>query len=95
MLPALSEKWWKALKICKSPSDNDGAADSYSTASAVNAANNWPQVVTMKISLLLNSIDNVTRTSEAYSFLGAVTTPNDRILRRQWDSFIQLRNRSL
>lgn len=75
--------------------NSDGAADSYLTADAVNTATQWPQVVSVNISTLMNTVNDVSSSSVGYTFNGAAVTPTDRLLRRQIDSYVKIRNRSL
>lgn len=73
--------------------NNDGGADSYKTASEVEAANQWDKVISVDLALLLNSIEPATDKPQHYTFQGSNITANDKLLRRQWDAFITLRNR--
>lgn len=73
----------------------DRAPDTFVTADVVNAQNAWNQVVIVRISQLLNSIEEVGRPNQPYRFMGANLTANDRRLRRQWDMDIAIRNRNL
>lgn len=74
----------------------DGMANSFQTASTVATGNNWGNVYAVKISLLSNTIEEVSPTQQAYTFNGTtVNNPGDRLLRRQSNTFITLRNRSL
>jgi type IV pilus assembly protein PilW len=75
--------------------DADNTADTYQTAAQVNSANNWNNVISVQINLLMATIDGVNDRAQAYTFNGVTTTPADRKLRRQWDTFVTLRNRGL
>ncbi|MGQ3890407.1 PilW family protein [Legionella sp. CNM-4043-24] len=75
--------------------NGDNTADTYQTAAQVNAANNWSNVISLQINLLLSTTENVNNRSVSYTFNGATTTPTDRRLRREWNTFITLRNRGL
>ncbi|KTD21680.1 PilW family protein [Legionella londiniensis] len=75
--------------------NNDKAADVYQTASEVNASNNWDKVISLKVNLLFSSIENIINKNQAYQFNGTTYTPTDRKLRREWQTFITLRNRGL
>lgn len=75
-------------------------ADTYMTATAVNAGNHWPNVVSVRISLLMRTMNepgqqaDQTVDAKTYSLLGtAITPPNDQNRRRVFTSTIQLRNR--
>lgn len=75
--------------------DGDNTVDTYQTATQVNNANNWNNVISIQINLLFATTENVNDKSQPYTFNGVTTTPADRKLRRQWDTFITLRNRGL
>jgi len=73
----------------------DNTADEYQTATAVNSANNWNKVISLKINLLFATVENVNNKPQAYQFNGATITPTDRKLRREWQTFVTIRNRGL
>ena len=73
--------------------DGDSSADTYLTADAVDSGNYWPQVISVRIFLLLNSIEELGTKPQSYTFDGVSYNPTDRLLRREWDIFITLRNR--
>ncbi|QBR85357.1 hypothetical protein E3983_07985 [Legionella israelensis] len=75
--------------------NGDRAADSYQSAAQVNSANNWNSVISVNINLLFATIENVNTKAESYTFNGTTVTPSDRKLRRQWNTFVTLRNRGL
>jgi type IV pilus assembly protein PilW len=71
------------------------AASQYMTADAVTTAN-WPNVVSVRISLLVQSPeDNLVDAPQTYTFNSVTTTPADRRLRHVFTSTIGLRNRTL
>jgi type IV pilus assembly protein PilW len=71
------------------------AASQYMTADAVTTAN-WPNVVSVRIGLLVQSPeDNLVDTPQTYTFNSVTTTPADRRLRHVFTSTISLRNRTL
>jgi len=71
--------------------DSDNSVDYYVSANQVTDMN---KVVSIRISLLIRSIDgNVTSTPRAYTYNGATTTPTDNRLRRVFSSTIAVRNR--
>lgn len=71
--------------------DQNWTADIYRTAEAVA---NWGNVVSVRISLLLQTIeDNITSQPQPYIFNGITTTPTDRRLRQAFTTVITLRNR--
>ena len=72
------------------------AASQYMTAQAVTNANAWPNVVSIRITLLVQSPeDNLVDTPQTYTFNGVSTTATDRRLRQVFTSTINLRNRTL
>jgi type IV pilus assembly protein PilW len=82
--------------------NNDGALDAYSTAAVVNAASDWPNVVSVRVSLLIRTIDNfgLDIDTAAYDLAGSLATlgtrinpVNDRRLRKVFTSTVSLRNR--
>jgi len=72
----------------------DGTVNFYVNAKEVSDANNWAKVVSVRISLLLATIDdNLTaQTVDPFSFNGQ-NTPADRRLRRIFTSTVAVRNR--
>jgi len=71
------------------------AASQYMAADAVTTAN-WPNVVSVRISLLVQSPeDNLVDAPQTYTFNSVTTTPADRRLRHVFTSTIGLRNRTL
>ncbi len=77
--------------------DNNGdyTADEYQSATAINTANNWDNVISARINLLFSTNENVIPKAQPYEFDGTTYTPSDRRLRREWTTFINLRNRGL
>ncbi|WP_131780979.1 PilW family protein [Legionella gresilensis] len=75
--------------------DSDNTVNSYQTAAQVNTANNWNNVISVHVNLLLATVDNVADRPRPYTFNGVTTTPTDRKIRREWVMFITLRNRGL
>lgn len=74
-------------------SNDDGAADSYITASGLTAAT-WEQVVSAQINLLLVSPeDGLTPSSQTYTLDGVTTTAADRRLYQVITTTIGIRNR--
>ncbi len=70
----------------------DGTVDAYQTATAVGT--NWANVLSVRISLLMRTLDDgMVDAPQAYTFSGATTTPTDRRIRRVFASTIGLRNR--
>lgn len=71
----------------------DNSADTYMDANAVTTAGTWPQVKSVRLSLLFNTIEEVNPQVQNYVFQGQTVTPANQMLYRQWDTFITLRNR--
>tara|TARA_Y100000588_G_C14138916_1_gene875133 strand:- start:300 stop:1307 length:1008 start_codon:yes stop_codon:yes gene_type:complete len=75
--------------------NNDLTADQYMNAASVDAANKWGDVISTRINLLLTTTENIVASPQSYQFDGVSYTPTDRRLRREWQTFINLRNRGL
>lgn len=75
--------------------NKDNAADTYQTAQEVNASNNWNNIISVQINLLIATTENVSDKPFSYTFNGTTYTSTDKKLRREWLSFITLRNRGL
>lgn len=80
--------------------DPDGDGDPYLTAAQVNSslagtpADKWARVVSVRISLLMRTVeDNVLPESQTYTYNGATTTPADRRLRKVFTHVVAMRNR--
>lgn len=74
--------------------DSDGSANKYITANAVNSANQWSSVVSVKIQALFSTVKNgVVTQPQSYSYLGTSYTPSDLRLRVPMASIVTLRNR--
>ena len=69
--------------------------DVYQTGAQVQAGNNWGSVVSVRISLLLQSDDNVTEAAQFVNFNGAAVpaAPGDRRMRQVFTTTVALRNR--
>jgi type IV pilus assembly protein PilW len=71
--------------------NTDNWANYYTTA---NNVVNWENVVSIRVSLLIISLDdNLAAQPLAYTFNGVTTTPTDRRLRRVFTSTFAIRNR--
>jgi len=76
--------------------DNGGGneyADEYVTAAAVEAADDWLNVRSVRINLLLYSPDRITEEPRTINFNGATVGGGDRRLRMVYSNTITLRNR--
>lgn len=72
--------------------DGDWTADIYRSADAVA---NWNNVVSVRIGLLMQTIENnIASGPQPYTFNGATTTPTDRRLRQAFTTIVALRNRA-
>lgn len=74
-------------------SDADGSVEQYLTANNVGA--NWPSVISIKVGLLVKSLEPVLQGTESrtYDVLGNTVTTNDRYQRSVYTEVIHLRNR--
>lgn len=80
----------------------DTVADSYVNASGVAAAGGWDNVVSVRIGLLMRTVDpdfSQDPDTRAYSLLGtsiytAASPPNDNFRRRVFSTTVQIRNRT-
>lgn len=72
--------------------NGDLAADRYLDATTIGS--NMNNVVSVRISLLMRSLDQITTRPVPYSFSGVSSTPTDRFLRRVFSSTVNLRNRT-
>ena len=71
----------------------DGYVNNYVGASTITAQQ-WESVVSIRIELLVSSVQNASLDSpQAYTFNGTTTTPADRKLRTSIGSTVSLRNR--
>ncbi len=75
--------------------DANRTTDRYMDAAAVTTAGKWDGVVSARISLLVDSVDDTLAKTAAYTFLGTSTTPSDRRLRKEFTGLFVLRNRAL
>ena len=71
--------------------DGDQTANRYVTADVVS---NMANVVSVRVSLLVSSDDNIAQKSMAYTFNGTTYTPADRRLRSVFTTVVNLRNRT-
>lgn len=74
----------------------DGVANYYVSGTDANfpAATDWAKVVSIRVSLLLQTVeDNIASEPLPYTYNGATFTPDDRRIRRVYTSTFALRNR--
>jgi type IV pilus assembly protein PilW len=78
------------------PKGGDGTANYYVAGTAANFPDwqHWAQIVSVRVSLLLQTIeDNIASEQLPYTYNGGTFTPNDRRIRRVYTSTFALRNR--
>ena len=73
----------------------DNATDSFMTATQVQASNNWDNVLSAQVRLLMVTPENINDKPVNYTFNNNTVTPTDRKLRRELDLFITFRNRGM
>ena len=76
-------------------SDIDRVADMYIPANTVTANTDWPQVVSVRLALLLSSVDNATTVPDTsvYNLLGTNIGPiNDNMRRHVFTTSVAFRN---
>lgn len=72
----------------------DGVVDRYVTADAIPVGGKgWDRVIIARVSLLVRSIEPVRTDNQSYTFAGITT--NDKYLRQEYTTTVQLRNRGL
>jgi type IV pilus assembly protein PilW len=72
--------------------DSDGVPNRYVTANNVSA---WPNVITVRVSLLMATLENnLSSGAQTYTYNGTTTTATDRRVRRTFTSVFALRNRA-
>jgi len=75
---------------------DDGTADTYLPANTIESNNDWAKVKSIEFLSLFNTIEEVSPTEQSYTFNGnTVSSPGDRILRKEWGFYVTLRNRAL
>lgn len=80
----------EAMKISYGTKTSSLAPLIFLSADQVQA---WQEVYVIKIALLMTSINNVLDKPQAYQFNGKSHPAKDRILRREWITYIALRER--
>jgi type IV pilus assembly protein PilW len=75
--------------------NGDGVANYYTKGTAANfpAAADWAKVVSVRVSLLLQTEDNIASQALPYTYNGATVAATDRRIRRVFNSTFALRNR--
>lgn len=72
--------------------NGDFAADRYLDATAIGG--NMTNVISVRLNLLMRSLDEIATEPVAYTFNGVTTTPADRFFRRVFSTTVTLRNRA-
>lgn len=76
--------------------NQDGTADTYSNAATIDAASNWPNVKSVRVNLLLSTVNEVSPSQQAYRYNGTTgINPGNNKLHREWRIHTTLRNRTL
>ncbi|MET4695135.1 PilW family protein [Endozoicomonas lisbonensis] len=75
-------------------SDGNRTPDQYRTADSIGLfSNNWTNVVSVRLELLVRSLSEVAEEPQTYFFAGTQITPADHYIRRNFVMTIELRNR--
>ena len=70
--------------------------DRFIDADGVESTDSWADVLAVKISLLVSSVDNAAEAPVSYRYVGLTTVPvdaNDMQLRQEMTSTVAIRNR--
>lgn len=76
--------------------DGDSIANRYGTAASMSTSDEWTQIVSVRIALLLSTVESVTNDldTSTYNLLNTTAGPfNDRLRRHVFTTTIALRNR--
>lgn len=77
-------------------SNSDGTADTYVDAATIDASNNWPNVKSVRLNILLSTVEEVNSRQQAYQFNGVTgINPGNNKLHREWRIQTTLRNRTM
>lgn len=76
-------------------SSGDNNVDTFLSATQVEATNNWENVLSVDIRLLMATVEQINEKPVAYTFNNITLTPTDRKLRREWRLYVTLRNRGM
>ncbi|UYM15312.1 PilW family protein [Endozoicomonas euniceicola] len=75
-------------------SDGNRTPDQYRTADSIGLfSNDWTNVVSVRVELLVRSLTEVAENPQPYFFAGARITPTDHYIRRNFVMTVELRNR--
>ncbi|MRI33717.1 hypothetical protein EOPP23_12040 [Endozoicomonas sp. OPT23] len=76
-------------------SNDDGVADQYQRSSSITLGSaDWKQVISVRLELLMRSLEPVADKPQSYFFNGSRTNPTDKYLRQNVVMTVELRNRS-
>jgi type IV pilus assembly protein PilW len=75
--------------------DDDGVPDRYIKANAINtsATFGWGDVLSVRYSILVRSINSVLDDSQTYTFDGSTLTASDGFYRQEYTTTVMIRNR--
>jgi len=73
----------------------NGSADTFATAETINNNNQWGLVISIRVSALIATVEEVNPKIQSYTYQGQNVTPTDRRLYREWDNYFTLRNRTI
>jgi len=82
------------MQITYGENTNGGATATADTYVDADGVTNWRDVVSIRIALLVDSVENVAGQQQTYTFEGNEVIPNDRRLRRSFTTTISQRNRT-
>ena len=75
------------------PGGGDGLADRYLDAGQVSTGGFWSNIVTIRLHVLFRSFAEVASEPQPFRFVNQTYTPDDRYLRQEFISTIELRNK--
>lgn len=75
-------------------SNSDGATENYWNATSVEAASAWGQIISVRVGVLMRSVEPAFRTAQVQSFqvLDELINTNDRYKREVYSTTIRLKN---
>ena len=76
-------------------SDSDGVVNRYQSAATMTLdSSDWKKVISVRLELLMRSLDEVADSAQSFFFNGTRVTPTDLYLRQNVVMTVELRNRS-
>ena len=76
--------------------DGNGMVDKFVDADGIEPTHSWADVLAVKVSLLVSSVENAAEAPASYRYVGVTTVPadaNDMQLRQEMTSTVAIRNR--